>query len=318
MKTITEKNTGAVISAGAVSIEQQRAIAEVQTRVQLATMYPRDEIKATNKAVATFSNPKFAQTAFYSFPRGGQTVRGLSIRALETLAICYGNIEFGLNELSRRDGETELEAFAWDLEGNTRATKRCTVRHTRDTRNGKTDLTDERDIYEIGANMGSRRVRALLEAVLPHHYIEEAKEAAEKAMRGDIGLNLADRRRKMAIEFEQKFGVSADILKQIIGRPVADATVSDIEHLICVFNGLKSGGKIQDFIEAPEIEIDEETKSEAKKTTKSKPVQKITKPKPETKPEPEPETEPESEPEPEPEFIEVIDGDSDEDFEIEF
>ena len=54
-----------------------------------------------------------------------------------------------------------MEAYAWDLETNTMTSQKFTVKHVRDTNaRGKVDPTDERDIYEIGANMGARRLRA--------------------------------------------------------------------------------------------------------------------------------------------------------------
>jgi hypothetical protein len=49
-----------------------------------------------------------AETAFYSYPRGGQTVSGASIRFAEELARCWGNIEYGIKELSRDKDKSEM------------------------------------------------------------------------------------------------------------------------------------------------------------------------------------------------------------------
>ena len=42
-----------------------------------------------------------------------------------------------LRELSRRAGESEMEAYAWDLETNTMSSQKFTVKHIRDTRAGR-------------------------------------------------------------------------------------------------------------------------------------------------------------------------------------
>ena len=59
-----------------------------------------------------------------------------------------GNIDYGIIELEQKDGKSEMMAYAWDLETNTRVTKIFGVEHKRDTRNGSYALTDSRDIYE--------------------------------------------------------------------------------------------------------------------------------------------------------------------------
>ena len=39
------------------------------------------------------------------------------------LAQNWGNIQYGIRELSSENGESTVEAFAWDVETNTRQTK---------------------------------------------------------------------------------------------------------------------------------------------------------------------------------------------------
>ena len=77
-----------------------------------------------------------AQSAVYSYARGGSSVTGPSIRLAEMLAQNWGNIQYGIRELSSENGESTVEAFAWDVETNTRQTKVFQVPHIRYTRNG--------------------------------------------------------------------------------------------------------------------------------------------------------------------------------------
>ena len=67
-------------------------------------------------------------------------VKGPSIRAAETLAKYWGNIDFGIKELSQNlnTHTSEVMAYAWDLETNTRQTKTFTVNHIRVSNDKKT------------------------------------------------------------------------------------------------------------------------------------------------------------------------------------
>ncbi|MDT1904179.1 hypothetical protein FPK34_26285, partial [Acinetobacter baumannii] len=76
--------------------------------------------------------------------------------------------------LSSENGESTVEAFAWDVETNTRQTKVFQVPHIRYTRNGSKKLTDPRDIYELVANNGARRLRACILGVIPGDVIDDA------------------------------------------------------------------------------------------------------------------------------------------------
>src|SRR5262249_48058642 len=104
------------------------------------------------------------------------------IRLAEVLAQRWGNIESGVREVARHDGYSECLAYAWDLETNFIDKREFQVRHWRDTRQGGYQLRDERDIYELIANMGARRKRAAMLAVIPGDVVEAALEQCERTM----------------------------------------------------------------------------------------------------------------------------------------
>ena len=82
------------INQGTVAIEASRAIAEAQGALILAKQYPRDEIKAYARVIEACQRPEMAAKAFYSFPRGKETVvEGPTIRFAEELARCWGNFD---------------------------------------------------------------------------------------------------------------------------------------------------------------------------------------------------------------------------------
>ena len=228
------------LSAGAVAIESERAIAEAQGRLLIAKRFPRDEAQAFARVMEACSRPSLADVANYRFPRGGQSVEGPSIRLAEELARCWGNIAYGIRELSRKPGESEMEAFAWDQQTNVLSTQTFTVRHIRDTRGGGQKLNDERDIYEVTANMGARRLRARILAVLPPDLVDAAVAKCGDTIKHGSEKPLADRVRDMTQAFT-RLGVSAAMLADRLGKPLDGATPDDLAELRGIYQGIKDG-----------------------------------------------------------------------------
>ena len=148
------------INQGTVAIESSRAMVEAQGKLLLAKQFPRNYTQSYTKAIEACQRKGFAESAFYSYPRGKETVTGVTIRFAEELARCYGNMDYGIKELSHEDGRSEMQAYAWDLETNTISSQNFTVEHIRETRYGNNKLTSQRDIYEKTANDGARRLRS--------------------------------------------------------------------------------------------------------------------------------------------------------------
>lgn len=228
------------VSAGAVAIEQERAIAEAQGKLVVAKRFPRDQAAAYQRIMESCARKSLAEDALYSYPRGGQTVSGPSIRLAEELARCWGNIDYGMKELSRRDGETEMEAYAWDLETNVYTSQKFTVKHLRDKQGGAKALTDERDIYEIGANMGARRMRARILAVVPGDIVDAAVAACKETMKGNTEVPLADRIRALVSAFAL-LGVSTALIEKRFNRKTGDLLPEDLVDLRGIYKSLKDG-----------------------------------------------------------------------------
>jgi hypothetical protein len=228
------------INAGTVSIEQSRAVAEALGKIQVAKQFPRSPSMAFEQIVETCKRQSMARSAIYAYPRAGQTISGPSIRLAEELARAIGNIEFGIRELSQREGESEMQAYAWDLETNVVSIKTFTVKHERHTKTGITKLTDPRDIYEINANQGGRRLRACILAIIPPDLVEEALEQCRKTLAGDTAKPLSDRVKAMVNSFAP-YGVTVKHIEQKIGCKLDDVMVDQLTDLISIFNSLKDG-----------------------------------------------------------------------------
>lgn len=229
------------INEGAVTIEASRAVAEAQGKLVIAKNFPRNEVEAYAKAMQACQRKSLAEKATYSYPRSGSTISGPSIRLAEELARCWGNIDFGIKELSQKEGESEMQAYCWDMETNTISSQTFVVAHVRDTKNnGQQKLTTQRDIYENNANMAGRRLRARILAVLPPDLVEAAVAECKKTLAGSNDIPIADRIKKMAVAFE-KFGIKPAVIEKRLGRKLDTMTAEDISEYIGIYNSLKDG-----------------------------------------------------------------------------
>jgi hypothetical protein len=225
-------------NVGSISVEQDRAVAEAIGAIMAAQSVRRDSAQAAWDVAESCKRMSFAERAFYNFSRGGSKVNGLSIRAAEELARCYGNLDYGIRELSRFDGGSEMQAYCLDLEKNVKSTQNFTVKHLRDKTGGAEELTSERDIYEITANMGARRLRARILAILPAWYVEDAIAECKKTLAGGNGAPVADRIKKM-INIFGALGVTPDMIKRRLDHDLDATTPDELAEMHGLYLALK-------------------------------------------------------------------------------
>lgn len=241
----------------ATAIEQQRAVAEVQAMVVVAQQVPRDLAAAVAAMRESCRMKALAQRAFFRYPRGGQQITGASVHLARELARCFGNVTYGLVELRRDDvaGESEMQAFAWDLQTNTRSSSTFVVPHRRDTQQGPKVLVDVRDVYENNANQGARRLRETIFSVLPPWYVEEAKAICAATLEADEdGVPLPQRIANTINAFERRFGVVADQIEAKLGRPRARWTGHDLATLEVIGTSLSRGETVvEDEFPSPRV-----------------------------------------------------------------
>jgi len=262
---ITTLPTGNALSTpgnAMAGAEHTRKAAEVQAAMAVAKRFPRDQNIAFTNILQACKRKSLADKAMYSYPRGGQTVMGPSIRLAEVLAQNWGNMDFGLLELDRSEGESSVMAYAWDLETNVKRTTVFQVAHKRDTRQGSRKLTDERDIYELVANMGARRLRACILNVIPGDIVEEAINECNRTMSGRSNEPIKDRLRKMLNAFSS-IAVDAAMIERYLDHPLDNINEDELNNLRAIFTTIKDGqAKREDYFEmnklpAPHEELDQ-------------------------------------------------------------
>lgn len=226
------------------AIEQARAVAEVQAAIIVAQQCPRDTARAVAQMVESCSQTALAERAFYSYNRGGSTVAGASVQLARELARVWGNVQYGINEL-RRDDEahySEMQAWAWDVETNTRSSQTFVVPHRRDTRDRKgTLLVDLRDVYENNANMGARRLREAVFSILPAWFTARAEQQCTKTLAEGGGKPMAERIATTLTVFAEQHGVAQADLEGKIGRKASAWTPIDLAQLHVLHTSLNAG-----------------------------------------------------------------------------
>lgn len=226
----------------ATAVEQARAVAEVQAAVVVAQQVPRDTAMAVAQMRESCAQQMLADRAFFRFPRGGTTVSGASVHLARELARCWGNVQYGIQEMRRDDvGKfSEMQAWAWDVQTNTRSSQTFVVPHKRDKRGGPEVLTDLRDVYENNANQGARRLREAIFSILPPWFTQEAQERCTKTLTDGGDKSIAQQTADMIASFG-KLGIDAKRIEAKIGRPSSGWTAHDLAQLRVSGASVKQG-----------------------------------------------------------------------------
>lgn len=241
----------ATAHGGTVQTESNRAVSEVQAQVVMARRFPRDPVQASDRILSECDRYSLAEKAVYTYPRGGQQVSGPSIRLAESIARSWGNMSFGIVEVERQGDESSMLAYAWDLETNVMSRKEFKVSHARDTRAGRKVLTDERDIYEMTANQGARRLRTCILSLVPGDVVDSAVSRCAKTMTANIG-DIVEAIKKMVMAFES-MGISRLQIEKRLRHRIDATNAAEIVSLRTIYQSIVDGmGLPADYFEAEE------------------------------------------------------------------
>ncbi|MED4626887.1 MULTISPECIES: hypothetical protein [Bacillus] len=225
-----------------------RQAQEVQAAMIIAKKFPRDVFAAFDRIKKACERRLLAENAVYEYPRGGTKVSGPSIRLAEALAQNWGNIDYGIMELEQKAGESSVMAYAWDLETNTRQTKIFTVKHERKAKGTVTKLNDARDIYEMVANQGARRLRSCILGVIPGDIVDAAVDMCQKTLINGHKEPLEDRLRNALSTFKKEFGITKEMIEEYIGSNVDAFTEQDFLKIGRIYTSLRDGmAKKEDY-----------------------------------------------------------------------
>jgi hypothetical protein len=228
--------------------DQAKAVAEVQAMMIISKTNPRDQRLAFERIINACTRKSLAEQAVYQYARGGTDISGASIRLAEAIAQNWGNIQFGIRELEQADGVSTVQAYAWDIETNTRREMTFQVSHIRHTKKGQTKLTDPRDIYEIVANNGARRLRACLLSIIPTDVTEAAVRQCEITLKATADTSVEAVHR--LLEAFKDLGVTQKQIEIRIQRNIDVIQPAQILQLRKIYVSLRDGmSNVSDWFE---------------------------------------------------------------------
>jgi hypothetical protein len=217
----------------------------VLASVQAALMFPRDVQRSLTEMRQSCSTEYMAQRAFYSYRRGGENVAGPTVQLARELPGAGATCITGCAELSRDDvaGQSEMQAWAWDVQTNERVSSTFIVPHGRDT---KTGVQADR-----GPAVDLREQRECRRASPPGDGLRAAAGVVPCGGGGDLPAHDAGRRDDDARAEDRvlpggvrRKSVSQRQVEAYIGRPADAWVVGDIDTLQVVFNEIKDGVKL--------------------------------------------------------------------------
>jgi hypothetical protein len=226
-------------SGGLVKTESAKAIEEIRAAMVIAKKFPCNEAAVFQNIVQTCTRPTPAAGGLYAYPRGGTLVTGSSIRLAEAMAPYWGNIQFGIRELRQVNGVSKVEAFAWDMQTNTRHTKVFQVKHECKAKGRIEKLTDPHDTCEHVANQGAPRLRACILGVIPGDVVEAAQNQCELTLENS-DEPLEKRITKMVSAFSE-LKVSEKMIEKHLGHNIDVTTSAEIVRLQKIFRSIGDG-----------------------------------------------------------------------------
>lgn len=227
----------------AAATEETKAIAEIQAKMILARKIPRDPQYCLDLIKLECAEKDLAEKAIYEYTRGTTVIKAPSIRLVECVARHWGNLMSGVKELDIVGNKATVKSFCWDLQTNFSDEKEFTVELVKVTKNGTYELTDPRDRYEMIANMGARRKRSCMQAVIPKNIIDAAMAECEATLSKELNENAIDDTKKQMLEAFKAFAewISEEHLAGVCGKEYDKLGKRDIVKLRNLYNAIKDG-----------------------------------------------------------------------------
>lgn len=237
----TAPNVFAGAGTTAAQVQNNLQLMELQARMQIALNIGRPQSEQIISQIQhACSMPQLALKGVYELPRGDGIVDGPSVQLMETLAQIYGHVDYGHRVLDVTDSYTEVMVYAQDLATGTRRTIEVRIKHWRDTKSGGYKLKSERDIAELVMATVSRRVRRLLESIIPGYLVQMAVDQCDQTLVAQFGRqpDVADK----IIKGYDKLGISDRQLARKIGvKDVRKASVRQLARLGKLYRSISDG-----------------------------------------------------------------------------
>lgn len=269
--------------------EMVRAQAETQAAAVIAMKYPRNETNARKGLEDATKRLAFAETAYYSYPRGGKEIFGPSINLAREFARLWGNVRFGFRVIYDTEDERTIEGYAWDLQTNTQALSQASFRKLIQRKEKTTQITrwitpDERDLRELTERHAAVQMRNCILRLAPRDVIDEMVKSARGMVAKGINKKDIKKIRVETVEAFEQIGVSGEKLdtycNEHFGHGVDKILAEEVADLRGVWNAIKENqtkrdeyfGKTKEPLKldvTPEITVEDIEKTALEKAKKA-------------------------------------------------
>lgn len=247
MSTELATSDGAIANIAQLPSDLAILKLENETISSLAAARPRDHGSIKRDLVSQLEHyPSFAKAAIYNKPVGkdpqtGQMrfARGLSIRAAEAIAECYGFCRVRTDVTPIGDDAAKVEATFTDYQkGRIWQDGGIVSKYYKD-RNGRTTKTPDDRFYNVVVKAElSKRVREVILRSVPPGLRSELMECAERKIDQLLDDGTVQ---KMVGKFSSK-GVTLEMLEKRIGRTTQMGwTADDRRDLLGLWNAIEEG-----------------------------------------------------------------------------
>ena len=250
----------------------ERAKAEVQARYIMALQRPRSLADVRVRLLEHCRRPGFAEAAEYAKPVGGSTIKGASIRFVETALQEYGNVMPDATVTYDDDEKRIVRVSLTDLERNITYNEDALIEKTvershvkdgdevlgqRTNSRGKVTYrvrATEDDFANKSAAAASKKLRNLGLRILPADLVDEAMWTCGKTRRDKDAANPGEAQRLIADNFAQLRVMPVD-LNAYLGHPFESASPAELDDLRAAYAAVRGGeARWVDLVEAKRAE----------------------------------------------------------------
>jgi len=246
----------------AVSAQEMMAQKEIEASIIIANKFPRNETAAMTAVLRSCQRTTFAESALYSYPRGGQTIEGPSVKLAREIARNWGHIRVGADVVFDDEESRTVRCYAWDMQTNTKESQDVTFKKLIFRKRGGWIKPDERDLRELTNKQTATACRNCILHIVPADLIEDAMEQAKSTLTADCGADPDAARKNVARAFDA-LNVSVEQIEAFLGHKLVSATPHELANLRTVYKSIKDGNSVWREYEKKPIEDDDKPETGA-------------------------------------------------------
>lgn len=221
-------------------VEKQSPILKTLLAFHIAKSSPRDEETILHKINHCCSKMALAKKSEFEINIKGskEPMTGPTIHLVREIAKTLGHIEFGYYITDQEEKKTHYTVWAHDLQENTKVSRSFIKKHRIWKKDkGYREILDDDSIYRLVASDATKRLRSVLESVIPAYLIEAALKKCRETMNDNSSKEALDKKIQNMLAQFANLGVS----KEMILKKYAQINIKAMMELGRIYNSIRDG-----------------------------------------------------------------------------